>query len=177
MFRLCLLGEKQRLAKYKYDKSAGGQFVSSSNILRMALKYEEPALNWRSQEAPLELITGIGTKINPKNARLYKESVVFLGLLFHRSTIESRRNGCAITSSDPIPEKEIIAGNSSILSRFLETPSPSIQKNSYVLSKLMTQSDPSRKNYVKLCFEGGHLIRNSFLNSEGWSFKKRHRID
>ena len=55
MFALSLLGVRSRLVKYRGEKSAAGHYVTSSDLLRVATKFEETIISGRSQEIALGL--------------------------------------------------------------------------------------------------------------------------
>ena len=55
MFTLCLPGVRARLAKYQAEKTGDGLYVTSSDLLRVATKFEETVLSGRSEEIRLGL--------------------------------------------------------------------------------------------------------------------------
>ena len=55
MFSLSLPGVRARLTKYQAERTGDGLYVTSSDLLRMASKYEENVLNGRSEEIKLGL--------------------------------------------------------------------------------------------------------------------------
>ena len=76
MFSLSLPGVKARLAKYQAERTGDGLYVTSSDLLRMALKFEENVLNGRSEEIKLGLkdpfvtvgeFSGTARKTKPPN--------------------------------------------------------------------------------------------------------------
>ena len=50
MFLLCLPGVRPRLMKFKMDRTTNGQYVTSHDLLKIAMKFEETIFPGRSQE-------------------------------------------------------------------------------------------------------------------------------
>ena len=104
----------------------------------------------------LKKLKDAGLRINPRKAKLFQPSVVFLGLLIHRGAIHIPKERVKNFVEYPTPSNRLELRRFINSMGFFRNSIPHYAELSYELIDLVTNSDPTKKGHVRFKFTDHH---------------------